>query len=109
MKIKIEPFLMRKGIKVAKAAIEFDSNDVLEGFHLVGFTICDDPHKGLYVLFPSSLSKNQQGESKQYFFLRPATPDLIDKLEGKILDVYQDMMDVHEKDDEKKDHNRARS
>lgn len=91
MKIKIEPFLMRKGLKVAKAAIEFD-NGVLEGFHLVGFTICEDPTKGLYVLFPSSLSKNQEGTNKQYFFLRPSNPSLIEKLEDKIIDAYEDMM-----------------
>jgi len=92
MKIKIEPFLMRKGLKVAKAAIEFEEDSILAGFHLVGFTICDDPQKGLYVLFPSSLSKNQTGESKQYFFLRPDSRDLIDKLEGKIIDAYEDMI-----------------
>ena len=83
---------MRKGLKVAKGAIEFDNDTLLEGFHLVGFTICDDPQKGLYVLFPSSLSKNQQGENKQYFFLRPSSPSLIDRLESKIIDAYEDMI-----------------
>lgn len=86
---------MQKGLKVAKGAIEFDpEDDILGGFILVGFTICDDPQKGLYVLFPSSLSKNLEGQNKQYFFLRPNNPSLIEKLETKILDAYDKMMGV---------------
>lgn len=93
MKIKIEPFLMKKGIRVAKAAIEFDNpEEILSGFHLVGFTICDDPVKGLFVLFPANTVKAEGKETRNYFFLRPDNPILMEKLEAKILDVYEDMI-----------------
>jgi len=97
MKIKIEPFLMKKGNRVAKAAIEFESDDsFMAGFYLVGFTICNDPEKGLFVLFPSAAINHQAGEKgeakrKQFFFLRPDSSELIDKLESLILDTYESM------------------
>jgi hypothetical protein len=94
MQIKVEPFLMKKGNRVAKAAIEFDANDgVLAGFHLVGFTICDDDkEKRLFVLFPASIvRKDESGVTKPFFFLRPNTDTDLGKLEGAILDVYESM------------------
>lgn len=90
MKIKVEPFLMKKGNRVAKAAIEFDSG-VLAGFHLVGFTICDDPQKGLFILFPASIVKKNE-DNKPFFFLRPSADNLLDKLQDDILDVYDSMI-----------------
>jgi hypothetical protein len=48
-KIKVEKFLIKQGIRVGKAAVEFSGDSPLSGFHLVGFTICDDPEKGRYV------------------------------------------------------------
>jgi len=95
MKIKVEPFLMKKGNRVAKAAIEFDEEGILKGFHMVGFTICDDVEKGLFVLFPASIakrnSKSGESESKPFFFLRPSNDSQIGILEGAILDVYESM------------------
>jgi hypothetical protein len=94
MKIKVEPFLMKKGNRVAKVAIEFDDNDsFLAGFHLVGFTVCDDEVKGLFVLFPASISKTtERSESKPFFFLRPSSESQVGKLESLILDQYESMM-----------------
>jgi hypothetical protein len=93
MRIKVEPFLMKKGNRVAKAAVEFESADgLLAGFHLVGFTICDDAEKGLFVLFPAVNSKDKDGEARTFFFLRPSGDDQIDKLETQILDVYESMV-----------------
>jgi hypothetical protein len=93
MKIKVEPFLMKKGNRVAKAAIEFEqADDFLVGFHLVGFTVCDDEVKGLFVLFPASISKTKDGESKPFFFLRPSGESQVGKLESLILDQYESMM-----------------
>lgn len=90
MKIKVEPFLMKKGNRVAKAAIEFEEG-VLTGFLLVGFTICDDKEKGMFVLFPSSIVK--MGEAtKPFFFLRPSNDQQIGQLESLILDTYESMM-----------------
>jgi len=91
MKIKVEPFLMKKGNRVAKAAIEF-TDGVLEGFHMVGFTICDDKEKGLFVLFPASIvRKDENGATKPFFFLRPDNDEALGKLESAILDVYESM------------------
>lgn len=90
MKIKVEPFLMKKGNRVAKAAIEFDEG-VLAGFHMVGFTICDDKEKGMFVLFPSSEIRKGE-ESKPFFFLRPSNDKQLGDLESAILDVYDSMM-----------------
>ena len=91
MKIKVEPFLMKKGNRVAKAAIEFNDG-VLEGFHMVGFTICDDKEKGLFVLFPASIvRKDENGATKPFFFLRPDNDEALGKLESAILDVYESM------------------
>ena len=91
MKIKVEPFLMKKGNRVAKAAIEFDDG-VLAGFHMVGFTICDDKEKGLFVLFPASIvRKDENGATKPFFFLRPDNDEALGKLESAILDVYESM------------------
>jgi hypothetical protein len=92
MKIKIEPFLMKKGNRVAKAAIEFEEADsFLAGFHLVGFTICDDAEKGLFILFPSSIVKKNE-DSKPFFFLRPSKDNQIGDLETMILDQYESMV-----------------
>ncbi len=93
MKIKVEPFLMKKGNRVAKAAIEFDEDGFLKGFHLVGFTICDDAEKGLFVLFPASIVKKAAtaSETKPFFFLRPSNDSQIAQLENAILDVYESM------------------
>jgi hypothetical protein len=90
MKIKVEPFLMKKGNRVAKAAIEFDEEGFLKGFHLVGFTICDDREKGLFVLFPASIVKRND-ETKPFFFLRPASDEQITALSDLILDEYESM------------------
>lgn len=89
MQIKVEPFLMKKGNRVAKAAISFDEG-FLAGFHLVGFTICDDKEKGLFVLFPASIVKRND-ETKPFFFLRPESEDQIGQLESLILDTYESM------------------
>lgn len=92
MEIKVEPFLMKKGNRVAKAAIKFDDG-VLNGFHLVGFTICDDKEKGLFVLFPSSIvRKDENGQTKPFFFLRPAKDEDLTTLTNQILDVYESMV-----------------
>lgn len=98
MKIKVEPFLMKKGNRVAKGAIEFDDKgSLLEGWHLIGFTICDDEKKGLFVLFPASIIKSRDnrgendGQNKPFFFLKPANDEQIAKLESQILDVYESM------------------
>lgn len=92
MKIKVEPFLMKKGNRVAKAAIEFESGDsFLAGFHMVGFTICDDSEKGLFVLFPSSVVRQKDQETKPFFFLRPCNDEQIGELESLILDTYESM------------------
>lgn len=94
MKIKVEPFMMKKGNRVGKAAIEFEANDgVLAGFHLVGFTICDDEKDGVFILFPSSIvKKDENGKTKPYFFLRPSNPDQLENLSNAILDVYDSMV-----------------
>jgi hypothetical protein len=89
MKIKVEPFLMKKGNRVAKAAIEFEEG-FLKGFHLVGFTICDDKEKGLFVLFPASIVKREDA-SKPFFFLRPQDESQIGQLESMILDTFESM------------------
>lgn len=91
MKIKVEPFLMKKGNRVAKAAVEFDEAGALNGFHLVGFTICDDAEKGLFVLFPAANTKDKDGKTRTFFFLRPNGDGKLEKLEGAILDVYESM------------------
>lgn len=89
MKIKVEPFLMKKGNRVGKAAIEF-TDGILKGFNLVGFTICDDPEKGLFILFPASIVKTGD-QQKPFFFLRPTADNLLDDLQDAILDVYESM------------------
>ena len=91
MKIKVEPFLMKKGNRVAKAAIEFESGDsFMAGWHMVGFTICDDREKGLFVLFPASIVK-RENETKPFFFLRPGNDEQLNQLESLILDTYESM------------------
>lgn len=95
MKIKVEPFLIKKGNRVAKAAIEFESHDsFLAGFHMVGFTICDDSEKGLFVLFPASITKRSEsdGPNRPFFFLRPDRDDRLDILQNLILDTYESMV-----------------
>ncbi len=93
MKIKVEPFLMKKGNRLGKAAIEFDEG-LLKGFQMVGFTICEDKEKGLFVLFPASTIKRNnvvEADNKPFFFLRPNNPNQIAELESLILDVYDSM------------------
>lgn len=98
MKIKVEPFLMKKGNRVAKAAIEFEQDDgILAGFHLLGFTICDDKDKGLFVLFPSTRIDNPRSTQNNniFFFLKPLNDEMLGKLENKIIDVYEDMINFN--------------
>lgn len=91
MQIKVMPFLSKKGNRVAKAAIEFGPADTpLAGFQMVGFTICEDKEKGLFVLFPSSVVKRDD-TTKPYFFLRPSADNQLDDLQNAILDVYESM------------------
>lgn len=96
MKIKVEPFLRKKGNRVGKAAIEFESADgILAGFLLVGFTICDDEAKGLFVLFPAVDKIEKVGDANKkrtFFFLRPNSDNLIGNLENLILDQYESMV-----------------
>lgn len=97
MKIKVEKFLMKQGIRVGKAAIEFTGDGPLNGFHLVGFTICDDAAKGQFVMFPMAKTnpKERDGstssQSRNFFFLRPENPELLNDLQNAILDVYEDI------------------
>ena len=95
MKIKVEKFLMKQGNRVGKAAIEFTKEDgILAGFHLVGFTICDDNEKGMFILFPAAITpKGKDGKegTRPYFFLRPSEPNVLADLENAILDVYESM------------------
>lgn len=94
MKIKVEKFLMKQGNRVGKAAIEFqktDGNGELAGFHLVGFTVCDDPVDGMFILFPAAVTpKDKDGKStRPYFFLRPTEPNALARLENAILDAFE--------------------
>lgn len=89
---------MKKGNRVAKAAIEFETSDsFLAGFHMVGFTICDDVEKGLFVLFPSSIVNKPNranagiADNKPFFFLRPSNDQQLGDLENLILDTYESM------------------
>lgn len=85
---------MKQGVRVGKAAIEFTKEDgCMAGFHLVGFTICDEPEKGMYVLFPAAIPpKGKDGEGmRPYFFLRPNEPGALERLENDILDTYENM------------------
>lgn len=101
MKIKVEKFIMKQGNRVGKAAIEFEKGDsILAGFHLLGFTICDDEKKGMFVLFPAALTNKNDSHARQgdeqrtnrpYFFLRPSSPELLDNLQDQILDIYDSM------------------
>lgn len=93
VKIKVEKFLMKQGIRVGKAAIEFTGEGPLKGFHLVGFTICDDAQKGQFVMFPMAKTNptgkdGKGGEGRNFFFLRPEKPEMLDDLQNAILDVY---------------------
>lgn len=93
VKIKVEKFLMKQGIRVGKAAIEFTGEGPLKGFHLVGFTICDDAQKGKFVMFPMAKTNTtgkgeKSSEARNFFFLRPEKPELLDDLQDAILDVY---------------------
>lgn len=94
--IKVEKFLMRQGIRVGKAAIEFRGEGPLNGYHLVGFTICDDTAKGKrYVMFPMAKGSMGRDEATQrnFFFLRPDKPEMLDDLANEILDVYESLID----------------
>ena len=88
---------MKQGNRVGKAAVKFTSG-CLAGFHLVGFTICvDDSDKGMFVLFPAATSERPAGgrdtdsneRKRQYFFLRPDDPTLLDRLEDEIINAYK--------------------
>ena len=93
MKIKVEPYLIKRGNKIAKAAVEFDDNDgFLAGFHLLGFTICEDHEGQLFVLFPASITKSPDKPNKAYFFLKPDNDTRLHALETVILDKYDEMM-----------------
>lgn len=96
-KIKVEPFMIKKGNRVGKASIEFLDGS-LQGFHLIGFTICDDEKKGMYVMFPASIyqKKNESNQSnnvkpRPFYFLRPQKDEDLETLQNKILDVYDSM------------------
>lgn len=98
VKIRVMPFLQKKGNRVAKGALQFTAPKgakpeeiAIAGFTMVGFTICDDTEKGLFVLFPSSIVKRGE-DTKPYFFLRPDEDGLLDKLQNAILDVYESMI-----------------
>lgn len=94
MKIKVEKFLMPQGIRVGKAAIEFTGDGPLAGFHLVGFTICDDAKKGMkYVMFPMAKplsNRNEEPSTRNFYFLRNE-PEKLDELQDAILDVYDNI------------------
>lgn len=91
MKIKVMPFLTKKGNRVGKAAIEFtdETDGAMRGSQLVGFTICDDAEKGMFVLFPCSIVSGEG--TRPYFFLRPLDDEFLHRLETAILDVYESM------------------
>jgi len=98
VKIKVEKFLMKQGIRVGKGALEFgDDAGPLKGFHLVGFTICDDAQKGKFVMFPMAKTNptNKAGQKEEngrnFFFLRPDKPERLDDLQDAILDVYDSL------------------
>lgn len=93
MKIKVMPFLQKKGNRVGQAAIEFmdESDDFMRGSQIVGFTICDDPKDGLFVLFPSTTINNEKGK-RQYYFIWQLVPGFIDNLQTAILDAYESMI-----------------
>ncbi len=91
MKIRVMPFLSRKGNRVAKAAIEFEDFCGAGSCQLVGFTICDDAERGLFVLFPSSVIKRGE-DTKPYFFLRPGDDKVLQRLQDAILDIYESMI-----------------
>lgn len=89
---------MKKGNRIAKGAIEFEESDgILAGFHLVGFTICEDEKQALFVMFPASTAKGlTKEENKTFFFLRPNRGmEQIEKLESLILDAYDDMVKIN--------------
>ena len=93
MIIKVQPLLVKDGNKVAHAALEFPND--FPGFQLQGFTICEDPQKGLFVLFPATRNKNREtNETKTWYFLRPTVDDkekAIEDLETQIIDTYESM------------------
>jgi hypothetical protein len=95
VKIKVEKFLMKQGVRVGKAAIEFSGEEMgpLNGFHMVGFTICDDGVKAKYVMMPMAKTnsfspvKKEEVSTRNFFFLRADDVKLND-LQNAILDVY---------------------
>lgn len=86
------PLLHKDGNKLAHAALEFSD---FPNFQLQGFTICEDEQKRLFVLFPSTKTRNKQtGQTRMWFFLRPTVDnkdEVITELENQILDVYETM------------------
>lgn len=91
-RIKVEPFMMRMGIRVGKAAVEF-TDGPLAGFHLVGFTICEDD-RGYTVQFPAAMPDKREVGKKPYFFLRPEDPTLLDRLEDEIIELYKNQIGI---------------
>lgn len=99
--------MIKRGNKLAKAGIEFEQADgLLAGFHLVGFTICENQSGELFVLFPAaeilhtprgvekdSGDRVKAETGKPYYFLVPNSNELIEKLETAILDVYEAMIE----------------
>jgi hypothetical protein len=88
--IKVEKFLFKQGNRVGKAAIEFKGDNILSGFHLMGFTICDDGQK-IYVMMPAAVTKKEGEKPHSFYFLRTNNPDLLDKLQDAILDEFDSM------------------
>jgi hypothetical protein len=92
MRIKIETFLIKRGNKLANAAVEFGRDDgILAGLSLTGFTICVDDNDELFVLFPNIPIERKDGEKRVFFLLKPTdgNMDLIDGLEEKVLEAFE--------------------
>ena len=88
--------MIKKGNRLASAAIEFESQDsLLAGYHLLGFTICEDVEKNeIFVLFPSNTTIDKRtGEKRTFLLLRPENRDLIQQLEDQIINVYESMVE----------------
>lgn len=78
--------------KLALASIEF-TKGLLKGIRLIGFTVVEG-EEGLFVLFPSYISK-KDGKKNTFNFLREMEKGVLEELEGKILDEYEKQLDKH--------------
>lgn len=94
-KIKVEKFLMAQGVRVGKAAIEFTGEGPLNGFHLVGFTLCyNRQNNNRFIMLPMAKTNPRErngsvsNQNRTFFFLRPDRPELLDELANQIWDVY---------------------